>query len=240
MQDPLTGGKHRESSKFCELHQPVEPSGTDDSETLSLTIHIPLPLHGVHVNKSPSTSLVGTLPDADSPELLIGCRKLTKVNKFFDRTAGVVAAVRPCGIVVNFSEMFPCESPTQMYVFLCFTFGHGNDIDRLKFVAYDRSCDLHPFLRNLRRKGAYLATFLLKKVKFLVERFHVEGRTEPCCSPPCDSDSTIGCYHPLHSDFDKIREANTECAEQSFKWLNKYKLIERNMKQHRFNFFFTV
>lgn len=124
-----------------------------------------------------------------------------------------------------------------MYIFLCFTFGHGNGIDRLKYVAYDRSCDLHPFLCNSQRKGAYLANFLLRNVKFLVDRFHVEGHTEPCCRPPCDSDPVRGRYHPLHSDFDQIREANTECAGQSFKWLNKYKLILRNMKQYRFNFF---
>ena len=88
---------------------------------------------------------LGTLPDSDSDELITGCRKQSNVNRFFDRTAGVAAAVRPCGIVVNFTEMFTCESPTQMYIFLVFTFGHSRDIDRLKFVAYDRSCDLHPF-----------------------------------------------------------------------------------------------
>lgn len=59
--------------------------------------------------------------------------------------------VRPCGIVVNFMEMFTCESPTQIYVF-AFTFAHGRDISRLKFVAYDRACDLHPFLCNLEKK----------------------------------------------------------------------------------------
>lgn len=120
--------------------------------------------------------MIGSFPDSDSDDLLVECRKPKKVNKFYDRTAGVVAAVRHCGIV-NFSEMFTCESPTQMYIFLAFIFGHGRDIDRLKYVAYD-SCDLHPFLCNLQRKGAYLASFLLKNVKFLVDIFHVEGHTE--------------------------------------------------------------
>ena len=121
---------------------------------------------------TPESDTIGRLPDADSEELFTGCCKPSKVTKFFDRTAGVVAAVRPCGIVVNISEMFTFESPTQMYTFLSFTFGHGRDIDRLKYVAYDRSCDLHPFLCNLERKGAYLAGFLLKHVKFLVDRQH--------------------------------------------------------------------
>ena len=115
--------------------------------------------------------------------------------------------------------MYTCESPTQMYIFLALTFGHGRNIDRLRYVAYDRSCDLHPFLGQ---EGVYLANFLLKNVKFLVDRFHVEGHTER------------GCYHPKNKAFDEIRAANTECAEQCFKWLNKYKTIVRNMKQQFF------
>ncbi len=243
---PLKGGQHQKASKFCEIHQQLEDGendgSRDDDESLTLTVSIPLQLHGIQMDgiADSTAALVGTLPDADSSELLTGCRKHTKVNKFFDRTAGVVAAVRPCGVVVNFTEMFTCESPTQMYIFLAFTFGHGRDIDRLKYVAYDRSCDLHPFLCNLQKKGAYVANFLLKNVKFMVDRFHVEGHTEQCCQPPSVANPTRGRYHPLHDDFVEIREANTECAEQSFKWLNKYKLIVRNMKQHRFNFFLYV
>ena len=74
----------------------------------------------------------------------------------------------------------------------------------------------------------------MKYVKFLVDRFHV-GHTEPCCKPPSVDDPEKGRYHPSNKDFVDIKDANTECAEQSFKWLNKYKNIVRNMKQHRFN-----
>ena len=59
---------------------------------------------------------MGTLPDADNSELVTGCRKQSRIDRFFDCTAGVAAAVRPCGVMVNFTEMFTCESPTQMYV----------------------------------------------------------------------------------------------------------------------------
>ncbi len=72
--------------------------------------------------------------------------------------------VRPCGIVVNFTEMFTCESPTQIYLFLVFTFARGHDFDRLRYIAYDRACDLHPFLINLEKKGAYFTKHLLRNV----------------------------------------------------------------------------
>ena len=225
----ITGGRHISSSKYCSLHRHLSSPIDSATELQSL---IPLRLHGVVLTSSShdGSQSVGTLPDADSDEVFTGCRKPSKVNKFFDRTAVVVAAVRPCGIVVNFSEMFTCESPTQMYIFLALTFGHGRNIDRLKYVAYD-SCDLHPFLCNLEMKGTYLVSFLLKNVKFSVDRFHVVGHTERCCQPPTIDDPGKGCYHPLNESFAEIRDANTECAEQCFKWLNKYKTIVRNMKQ---------
>ena len=157
----------------------------------------------------------GTLPDSD--ELLKGCRKQSNVNHYFDRTAGVAAMVRPCGNV-NFSEMFSCESPTQMYIFLVFTVAHGKDIDRLKFVAYDRACHLHRFYAISIKKGLTLLVFFLNNVKFCVDRFHVSGHTEPCCKPP-SSDNPNCKYHPDHPDFLAIRAANTECAEQCFRWL---------------------
>ena len=79
------------------------------------------------------------------------------------------------------------------------------ETDRLRFFAYDRSCDLHPFLCNLDKKGVYLANFLLKNVKCLVDRFHVEGHTERCCLPPTDDDPGRGCYHPANKAFAEIK-----------------------------------
>lgn len=156
---PTKGGQHQQASKYCEEHQHL-----DSPSSSSLSLKVQIPLHGLRLNTpTDNAPLFGSLPDADSTELLTGCRKVSNVNKFFDRTAGIVAAVRSCGIVVNFSEMYTCESPTQMYIFLSFTFCHGRDIDRLKYVAYDRACDLHPFLRNLQSKGVLLASLISMK-----------------------------------------------------------------------------
>ena len=135
-----------------------------------------------------------------------------------------------CGIIIIIILSSCCAHACRIVM-------HGWDIDRLRYVAYDRACDLvHPFLCNLERKGTYFAQFLLKHVKFIVDRFHVSKHTEPCCKPP-SSDNPQCRYHPDHADFCDIKDANTECAEQSFRWLNKYKTIVRNMKQYRFNFF---
>ena len=218
----MTGGRHQSSSRFFKHHQELVVDATPcTSMTAPLTVSIPT---SVLRNPVLTCANFGTLPDSDSEELLQGCRKQCNVNRYLDRTAGVAAIVRPCGIVVNFMEMFTCESPTQMYVFLAFSFAHGRDISRLKFVVYDRACDLHPFLCNLEKKGAYLAGYILKHVKFVVDRVHVRKHTEPCCKPP-SADNPSCRYHPDHLDFIDIASANTECAEQSFRCLKKYKLF---------------
>ena len=85
------------------------------------------------------TGQVGDLPENDDLSLLTGCRKKKSVNRFHDRTAGVLALVRPCGVIVNTTEMYTCESPTQVYLFIVMTFTRGQDIDRLRYLGYDRA-----------------------------------------------------------------------------------------------------
>ena len=75
-----------------------------------------------------------------------------------------------------------------MYAFLLLTFGRTtDDLMRLKFVGYDRACDLHPFLSNLSKKGNVGARILLDHVKILVDMFHVMKHKEECCMPPKQS-----------------------------------------------------
>ena len=205
----MTGGRHQKASKYCDRHQYLETEGSDGIDDSSLVVRIPLSTP--NVQSSLACDAVGTLPDADSNDL-VGCKKASNVNRFYNTTAGIAAIVHPCGVVVSFTEMYTCESATQMYIFLLLTFGRGKDIERLQFLAYDRACVLHPFLRNL-QKDVYLAKFLLRNVKFLVDAWHVQKHTEPCCQP-LTADQDAGPYHPSHPSFETIRDAKTECAEQ--------------------------
>lgn len=129
---PITGGRHQKPSKYCEHHQHLDMEGSDGIDDSSLVVRMPLAMPNV---QSPLTcDAMGTLPDADSNHLLVGC-KASIVNKFYSTTAGIAAIVCPCGIVVNFTEMYTCESATHMYIFLLMTFGRGRDIERLRFLA---------------------------------------------------------------------------------------------------------
>ena len=81
--------------------------------------------------------------------------------------------------------MYMCESPTQCYVFLYTAFGRTlDDLARLKYLGYDRICDLHPFLKNLTKKGSMGVKILLENVKFMVDLWHYNKHKEATCMPP--------------------------------------------------------
>jgi hypothetical protein len=128
-----------------------------------------------------------------------------------------------------------CESPTQAYIFTYTTFGRSvDDLKRLKYLGYDRSCDLHPFLQNLKKKGSIGASILLKNVEFMVDLWHCNKHKELTCMPP---DNPSCKYHPKLQKFSAVHGVNSECAEQAFKWLGKFKLLTRRMTRSRFCFF---
>ena len=80
--------------------------------------------------------------------------------------AGIAAIVRPCGIIGNVTEMYTCESMTQMYLFSLGTFACGKDIQHLKWLGYNRACGFEPFLQNLAKKDIHLAKYLQNNTKF--------------------------------------------------------------------------
>lgn len=230
---PQLGGNRHKALKYCNVHQHIDDSSSDSSSTSSILDleSDPDNLKLSHLDAKEVTND----ENLESQDLGNGCRKKTNIHHYLDRTAGIAAIVRPCGIIVNVTEMYTCESMTQMYLFLLGTFGSGKDIQHLKWLGYDRACGFEPFLQNLSKKGIYLAKYLLKNTKFLVDRFHIKGHTEICCLPP---DQNPECkYHPDLPVFSEISKANTECAEQAFRWLNKLKFSLRQMGRYKFNFF---
>lgn len=85
------------------------------------------------------------------------------------------------------------------------TFARSRDIEQLRYIGYDRACDLHPFIHNLSEKGAYFANWLLCHVSFLVDSFHVRNYTEACCMPPENNRCE---YHPSLPKFGEIHGTN--------------------------------
>ena len=169
----------------------------------------------------------GQVEENDDESVLAGCKKRKNIDRFYDRTTGVLAAA--------FCEMFTCESPSQVFFFIFNSFGKAaENLSRLKVLGYDRTCDFHPFLERLAKRGNLGAQLLLSKVKFLVDKFHREKHTEATCFTP---DNSRCKYHPDLERFSEIQGMNTECAEQFFKWLGSFKYMCKKMSCYRFVFF---
>lgn len=158
-----------------------------------------------------------------------GCKKKDKVTKFHDRTAGIMAIVKPCGVIIDYREMLTCESASQLFVQLL------NLVDQptvnIKYIGYDRACEFHPFLRNLQKKGNQGAEVLLD-LKYVVDRFHIKGHT----TAYCDIKDAKCRYHPDLAKFSALEHVNTEGAEQTFAWLKKYKDMLKYMSCYKFRF----
>jgi len=109
-----------------------------------------------------------------------GCKKKENISLFFQTTAGMLALIRPCGIVVSMTEMFTSESYTQVFLFILRTFcGNLEHFNRLRYLGYDRACGLVPFFKkNRAQNGSAGAKVLLDNVQFLVDIFHVSKHTE--------------------------------------------------------------
>ena len=135
---------------------------------------------------------------------------------------------------IDCRELYTCESASQLFVQLLKLIDEPNA--RIEYIGYDRACEFVPFLRNLKKKGNIGAEKLLEK-QYLVDNFHIAGHTSEACDPASDKCE----FHHSLPKFSKISDANTECAEQTFSLLKRYKTIIKYMKASRFRFFiYTV
>lgn len=160
------------------------------------------------------------------------CKKSKNVSKYHATTAGVFCLIRPCGICVSFFEMYSSESCSQILTFLIRLLHTNNSI---KCIAYDRCCELVPFLRNLANKKQpnLAAKHLLEHLDFMVDIFHIASHTTPCCilnNPQCE-------FHPHLEKFKKYSNPNSEAAEQYFSWLSRLKNSAKYMSDTLFFFF---
>ena len=223
---PYTG------SMYCFEHRHLDLSANGDTvKRPRIVINIDI------INMRSSTKVVEiseSLPSNDDESVLVGCKKPCNIARFQNRTAGIMALVRPCGIIVDACEMLTCESSSQLFVqLLRLRCDSGVDFS---YLGYDRSCEFEPFLRNLSKKGNEGADILLENTEYLVDRFHIKNHTNPKCviaNPLC-------AYHPDLPKFFGIQNANTECAEQCFSWLKKFKNTMKYMSKYKFLFFLKI
>ena len=164
-----------------------------------------------------------------------GCKKPSNITKFYDRTAGIIALLRSCGIVINWTEMYTYESLTQVYLSFISHLDVRSDIKRLRYLGYDRVAVYTPFLVNLSKKNIMFAKYFLEHVRFLVTDSMSPStlKNAACHFTAIPSVNTTRTLKSLKT----LTMLILECAEQAFRWLNKLKYSVRQMSRYRFNFF---
>lgn len=90
-------------------------------------------------------------------------------------------------------------------------------------MIYDDACHLQRFIRDRTKDDSTQRLKNLKNIKFVVDKLHIQGHTEPWCLNNC---------HPrLFPDLEPI---NTVICEQINFWLGKYKYILKHSNYLRY------
>ena len=164
-----------------------------------------------------------------------GCKVETSLNKYSERTAGMFYVVRSCGIRLSNFEMFTSESLSMVFTSLIDLFGVSPSENDIKYVVYDRACDLSPYIERLAKEGNSIAENF-KFLHYIVDIFHCEKHI----SPKCVIGSAECKFHPDLPEFSHIRKMNMEICEQTNHILNTYKHITRNMTYAKRLCFFKI
>ena len=197
---PAFGGKNCSSSVYCEDHLYLEQADktTDTDQPPSKLrredIKITINIKEMTVKQSQLSS-VQNLPGNEDHTVHVACKKPENSTVYHKRTAGFMFIVRPCGVIIDFREMFTSESPSQLFVQLLQLCDEDNT--NIKYISYDRACEFTSFLTNLAKKGNPGAAKLLN-LKFLVDRFHIKGHTTPECDiKVTGANTTLTCLNLL-------------------------------------------
>ena len=155
IRNPVRGNQHSNASKFCEFH--VDGKCWDSKDVIDLR----------PITRSISRDLPFTVTSG------AGCKEDTKVDRFYNRSAGMFYMFRLCGVRLSHWEMYTAESLSGVFLWLVDLFGEEPSPDYIKGIVYDRACDLHPFFKRLSREGNIVAG-LYEKLVHIVDIFHAE------------------------------------------------------------------
>lgn len=92
---PLMGGKHQSSSVYCAGHQYLN-SAEPPTKKVVVTVNMADQKVSAKVQE-----LTRSLPSNSDTAVHTSCKKATNIKTFHDKTAGIMAIVRPCGIIID-------------------------------------------------------------------------------------------------------------------------------------------
>ncbi|CAM4821149.1 unnamed protein product [Rotaria magnacalcarata] len=139
--------------------------------------------------------------------------KSLQYKRILRRTSGIIAAAYNCGFICSLSELFGCESISQVYNFLLYMSQHIENFPDI--IIYDDACHLKLFIENSNNFVQNTnAKEKLEQKKIFCDKLHYRNHIDPWCRL-----NTNPYNDPIAND------TNTEICEQIFAWLAQYKNI---------------
>ena len=127
---------------------------------------------------------------------------------------GILAGIRPCGIVVMLTELFTAESKSQVYValhelltnhtniasnlseygtekheYVCWFMNSNTYFFKPEFVCYDDGCPLRRYATNPCRRNLTPQSIQLANTEIVIDKLHMAGHTDTWCRQHCDPKS---------------------------------------------------
>lgn len=128
---------------------------------------------------------------------------------------GILAGVRPCGIIVLLAELFRAESKAQVYANLHeFMRKHPHVSENIgkcvrlqvllyviqialscflslpflstEYVCYDDGCHLRKYAQHSTRRNVTPTAQRLSNIEIVIDKLHMEGHTDKWCKDNCD------------------------------------------------------
>ena len=141
---------------------------------------------------------------------------------------------------LNIFSLFYFLQVTQLVYDAC---AKDDDLlQHVKYVGYDSTCKVVPFLERKRRSSlAWVITLLT--LKWFVDLFHINKHKESCCRLENVLDNGVielnpECrFHPKLPEFADVNGGNNEIQEITSKWFNRFRNMTRSMGAAKAEFF---
>ena len=127
---------------------------------------------------------------------------------------GILAGIRPCGIVVMLTGLFTAESKSQVYAalhelltnhtniasnlseygtekheYVCWFMNSNTYFFKPEFVCYDDGCHLRRYATNPSRRNLTPQSIQLANTEIVIDKLHMAGHTDTWCRQHCDPKS---------------------------------------------------
>ena len=136
------------------------------------------------------------------------------------RTVGIFVGMTNCGIIINYREIFKCESIQQATAFCLDTVKKCDD-KFFNYVVYDDGCHLMKYIKNLSSDLFNPCTprsLILQSSNYVVDRFHFKKHVDSVCEELCDANK-----------YEELTGINTSIVEELNYWLSGYKHIFKHL-----------